>query len=293
MIGFTKKRKIWYIISAVIIVLGLISMAVRGFNLGIDFTGGSIIQVRFAQAVEVNEIREIVEQQVAQSPSIQSTDDNSFNIRTSEMTETGNQSIIQALEAEFGEVEIIKSDLIGPVVGRELLRNAQLALGIALILMLVYISIRFKLNYALSAVLALCHDVLVLLSVFSFFQFEVGGTFIAAVLTVVGYSINNTIVVFDRVRENMKKAKAKEDFSDVIDASISQTLARSINTVLAVLFVLFALFLFGGETTKVFALALIVGNFAGFYSSLLLAGSMLLDITNFRNKSKKARPAVS
>jgi preprotein translocase subunit SecF len=291
MIGFTEKRKIWYAISAVIIIAGIISMLVQGFNLGIDFEGGSILQLRFEKEADIAGIRSVVESFTEQTPNIQSSDNSSYNIKISVMTEEGIQQIIAALEEVYGEAEIIRSDLIGPVIGGELLRNAQIALVIALVLMLIYISVRFKLNYAISAIAALCHDVLILLSVFSFLQIEVDSTFVASILTVVGYSINNTIVVFDRIRENENKSKAKADFGHTINISIRQTLARSINMVLAVLFVLFALLLFGGETTKVFSFAIITGCIAGFYSSLLLVGSMLLDIVRIRGRARKPSPA--
>lgn len=292
MIHFTHKRKLWYVISLILIIPGIISMLFQGFNLGIDFTGGSIVGINFSQPVDPGELRETVSSFVEQTPSIQATSEQSYNIRTMLMAEEDTQAMVTALEERFGSLEVENSELIGPAVGKELVRNAQLALVLALALMLVYIAFRFKLNYAIAAIMGLCHDALVVLGFFSIFQIEVDGTFIAAILTVVGYSINNTIVVFDRIRENMQKARSgKENIEEIINASITQTLTRCINTVLAVLFLLIALMLFGGETTRVFALALILGSLIGFYSSLTLVGSFLLDIVKFRERPRQ-KPAL-
>ncbi len=293
MFNFTGKRKLWYIISLLIIIPGIISMILQGFNTGIDFTGGSIVQIRFEQAVDPGDIREVVNEFVSQTPMIQEASNNSYNIRTVEMSNEESQNMLIALEEKFGALNVESTELIGPVVGRELVKNARNAVLIALVFMLIYIAIRFKFNYAIAAILALCHDVLVTLSVFSIFQIEVDSAFIAAILTVVGYSINNTIVIFDRIRENIRNQKSsKVDYASIINASIRQTLARSINTVIAVLIFLFSLVLFGGETTKIFAFALILGNFAGFYSSLVLAGSFLLEIINFRNRPRQIPAAA-
>ena len=174
---------------------------------------------------------------------------------------------------------VMRNDFIGPTVGKELLSSARWAVLIAGILMLAYITIRFRFNYAVTSIIGLLHDILVIISVFTIFRVEINSYFIAALLTIVGYSINNTIVIFDRIREN-SGLHGKMDPKDLINTSINETLGRTINTVIAVLILLFSLLLFGGATTKNFILALTVGMFAGFFSSVFLVGSALYDISS-------------
>ena len=286
--GLTKKRfefkvdyiglkKIFYGVALLVIVPGLICLIIFGLNLGIDFTGGSILQVQFNQPVEQAAVRDIVSEFVSQTPAIQESEGNQFLIRTQELEEEQSAALVTAL-GELGEVQILRSERIGPVIGAELLSNARWALIIAAIMMLAYITLRFQFNFALTAVLALAHDSLIILCVFAILRIEVDSAFIAAILTTIGYSINNTIVVFDRIRENVRNQE-RMTVSDLINASINQTFTRSVNTVLAVLFLLLALLLFGGDTTKIFMLALTVGMVAGFYSSLCLVGNFLEQIS--------------
>ena len=272
-LNILSKSMIWYIIALLVIGPGLASGVGRGLNLGIDFTGGSILQIQYDQPVELAEVREIVSAQVEQTPSIQEIENNQFQIRTEELDYTASGYLVASLE-NLGELTLLSTERIGPIIGAELLRNAQWAIIIAIVLLLAYITLRFQFNFALAAIIALVHDALVVISVFALFRIEIDSGFIAAILTVLGYSINNTIVVFDRIRENVQ-AEGKLTAKEVINQSINQTLTRSTNTALTVLFVLLALLLFGGETTRNFVLALTVGVSAGFYSSLLLIGSIL------------------
>ncbi len=181
--------------------------------------------------------------------------------------------------------EILRNERIGPVIGAELIANAWWALLLALALMLLYITVRFRFNFAVSAIVPLMHDALMVLGIFSILQVEVDSTFVAAILTVLGYSINSTIVIFDRIREN-RELHPKQGFTDLINESINQTLGRSINTSVAVLLLVLCLFLFGGDTTKAFSLALVIGVIAGAYSSVFIAGSILSDLTRLRGVDK-------
>jgi len=276
---FVGKKKIWYIIALLVIIPGLLMMAITGMNMGLDFTGGSILEVTFDTDVELADVRAIVTENVSHNPAVNESDDNHFTIRIEEMKEEDSQALLDALSA-LGEVTVLRSGLIGPVIGQELLRNAQLAMLIAGVLMLAYITLRFKFNYALTAVLALVHDILVLLSMFTILQVEVDSAFIAALLTTIGYSINNTIVVYDRIREN-RTYKGRMDDATLVNNSINETLTRSINTTLAVLILLVAMFVLGGDTTKNFVLAMIIGLCAGFFSSCFLAGNLLLEISKW------------
>ncbi|WP_366922588.1 protein translocase subunit SecF [Metallumcola ferriviriculae] len=273
---FIGKRKLWYLLSLLIIVPGIISFFVQGLNLGIDFTGGNLMQVKFEKDVSVEQIRDSLGQfDLSQSP-VQPAEDNQFIIRTKVLTEDENAKVIEAFQDGLGNLEVLRNEKVGAVIGQELTRNAVLALVIASVLMVIYITIRFEFWFAIAAILALLHDVFVTMGIFSIFQFPVDSAFVAAILTIIGYSINDTIVIFDRIRENLR-IKKKEELPRVVNLSISQTLARSINTSLVVIMVLVSLLLFGGETTKGFSLALLIGSVSGTYSSIFTASPLWID----------------
>ncbi len=293
MFQIINKKKIWYILSLLIIIPGIISLCMQGFNLGIDFTGGNILQMKFANEVTSDQIRQVVTANVEQTPYIQASADGSFLIRTVALTQADSDKIVAELEAQLGEAEILGNELIGPTIGKELTQNALIALGIAIILMLVYITIRFEFKFAIAAIIPLIHDILITVSLFSIFKIEVDSTFVAAVLTILGYSINNTIVIFDRVRENIQK-REKIAFPVLVGNSVKQTLGRSINTTVAVLILLFALFFLGGDTTKIFSLALLIGVIAGTYSSIFISSNLLVDLKaniKFSAAKKQAKTA--
>ena len=289
-IDFLGKRKIWYAISVVILLVGLASMIFRGLNLGIDFTGGNILQLQFTQSVTAEDLRAVVSQYVEATPNIQESDNNTFLIRTEDMQEETSSALLDDIETNLSPYEILRNERIGPVIGQELITNAWLALLLALVLMLIYITVRFRFNFAVSAIVPLMHDALVMLSMFSILQLEVDSTFVAAILTILGYSINSTIVIFDRIREN-RELHPKQDFTSLVNDSINQTLGRSVNTSVAVLLLVVCLFLFGGDTTRPFAMALIIGIVSGAYSSVFIAGSILTDVTRLRGGDKTAAKA--
>ena len=250
---FVNKRKIWYIISLLIIVPGLFSVAMQGLNFGIDFVGGNLVQVQFQKDVTTEEVRDALSAVNLGDSGIQISEDNTFIIKTKVMKESEQDVMIDALEEKLGELEILRSENVGPTIGKELRRAGLLALGIAILLMIAYITFRFEFKFAVASIIALFHDILVTVALFSILQIEVDSTFVAAILTIFGYSINATIVIFDRIRENLKKTK-KVELASLINTSIKQTLARSINTSLTTLFVLVALFLLGETKNFVFAL---------------------------------------
>ncbi|MCR4442057.1 MAG: protein translocase subunit SecF [Peptococcaceae bacterium] len=273
-IDFIGRRRIWYIISAALIVIGLISLFTQGLNFGIDFKGGSLIQVKFNEAgIKTGEVRQVLGEFGLENSSIQEASDGSIVIKTVEIEQDKLGQVLKAFEEKLGKYDLLRSEKVGPVIGAELRRAGILALVIASILQIIYITIRFEFKFAVAAILALLHDAFMAIGFFSLFQFEVDSSFIAAVLTIIGYSINDTIVIFDRIRENLKNRR-KESLQAVINNSINQTLARSINTVLAVVFVLVALLVLGGETTKNFSLALLVGVVSGAYSSICVASPL-------------------
>ena len=272
---FIGKRKIWYLLSLLVIIPGLFSLAVQGFNFGIDFVGGNLLQVKFQDETTIEEVRAALEIVDLQDSAIQPSEDNTFIIKTSVLDEAQQKDVVSTLEKEIGSLEILRSEKVGPTIGKELRRAGILSLSIAIPLMIVYITIRFEFKFALAGIIALIHDILVTLGIFSIFQFEIDSTFIPAVLTIFGYSINDTIVIFDRIRENLKAQKSrKQELIPLINQSIKQNLTRSINTTISTLFVLLALFFFGGETTRLFALAIIIGIAAGAYSSIFIASPL-------------------
>jgi preprotein translocase subunit SecF len=275
---FVGKRKIWYLISGVVLLAGLLSLAFRGLNLGIDFQSGTLIQLSMNDtSVTQEQLRDALRAFDLERSSINQGDDLSFTVKSMELSQEQQDAVMEGIREGLGEFNLLRIESVGPVIGSELTRTGILALVVAFALIIVYVSIRFQFKQALAAILALVHDSLVMVGMFSIFQWEVESYFIAAVLTIVGYSINNTIVIFDRIRENMK-ARRREDLKLLINSGISQTMARSVNMALMVVFVLAALILFGGETTRAFSIALFIGNLAGFYSSLVIASPLWYDL---------------
>lgn len=267
------KRKIWYAISLVILLPGLVFLMLQGLNLGIDFVGGTVMQVKFEQQIAMDDLRNELNAQGLTNSKIQLMDDDSYQIKTAELEQDAQDKVITALETELGTMELLKSELVGPSIGSELTRSGFIALGLAIILMIAYITYRFEMHFAIAGILALLHDVLIVVAVFAFLQLEVDSTFIAAVLTIFGYSINDKIVVFDRIRENLGSVK-KEELAGLVNSSIKQSFTRSMNTSASTLILLLALFIFGGQTTKIFVLAMIIGIVAGTYSSLCIASPL-------------------
>lgn len=271
------KRKLFYIVSVVLILAGMVSMLFQGLNLGIDFTSGNKMIVQFEQDVNIAELRNTLAENGLTGSKIQELDNGSYVLKTSELTQDMEEALLGALEAKFGALDVLSSGLIGPSIGAELKKSAAIALTLAVILMLCYITFRFELHFAIAGILALFHDVLAVVAVFSIFQLEVDSTFIAALLTVFGYSINDKIVVFDRIRENLTKVR-KDELADLVNTSIAQSFTRSMNTSISTLILLLALLFFGGTTTRVFVLAMAIGVVAGTYSSLCIASPIWYDI---------------
>ena len=286
------RGKVWFIISLLVIIPGLISMAIRGFNFGIDFTGGTIIDLKFEKPVAIAQIRETLKPFGLDGATIQLSGESSdvststdVMIRTIDLEEVQRKEVMASIREKVGGYEVLREEKVGAVIGGELIMNAILALVISWVLIILYVAYRFEFRFGIAAVLALIHDILIVLAFFSFTQRQVDSSFVAALLTVVGYSINDTIVIFDRIRENLKlHFRRGGDVVMLVNRSIYQTLTRSLYTVFTCLFTTFALFFFGGETTKDFAFALIVGFMSGCYSSIFIAGPLWLELRKFGNK---------
>ena len=286
------RAKIWFIISLLIIIPGLISMLVRGFNFGIDFTGGTIMDLKFEQPVEISTVRDALKPFGLDGSTIQLSGEssdvtaaNNVMIRTVDLEEVQRKDVMAGIRENVGAYEVLREEKVGAVIGGELIFNAVMALVISWVLIILYIAYRFEFKFGIAAIIALVHDILIVLAFFSFTQRQVDSSFVAALLTIVGYSINDTIVIFDRIRENLKlHFKRGSDAGALVNRSVYQTLTRSLYTVFTCLFTTFALFFFGGETTKDFAFALIVGFTSGCYSSIFIAGPLWLTLRNMANK---------
>ena len=273
MFNIIEKRSIFFIISAIVIIAGIVGFAINGgFNTDIDFTGGTEIYVNIGTEFDEIAIRDALKGvDGVEISSVQKSGETEAIIKTKELSQEQKVAAQDAIKAAFADSTILSVDNVSASVGKELWNNAATSIAIAAILMLIYITFRFELLTGISAVLALIHDMLVMMSVYALFQFPVNTSFIAAILTILGYSINATIVVFDRVRENTRFLK-KESFADVVNKSIWQTMGRSINTSITTLIVLVALYVLGVPSIKEFAMPLIIGVVCGCYSSVFLAG---------------------
>lgn len=285
MYKIVERTKIWISISLVIILIGLGFLAVRGLNLGIDFAGGTIMQVDLKKNVNTEEIRSMAAQYVNDA-SVQTVDDTGIMIRSSIINEDQIDKLKNDINTKY-EVDPASwsTETVGPSIGRELTQNALLALLIAGIAMLAYVAFRFEIRFGVAAVIALIHDVLITLSLYAILRIPVNTAFIAAILTVIGYSINATIVVFDRIRENMRFMR-KVSYEELANRSITQTMARSINTSLTTLFTITAVYVLGVSAVKELALPLIFGIISGTYSSVFLASPIWVMLKN-SGKGKK------
>lgn len=271
MFNIIEKRNIFFVISALIIIAGIVGLVVHGgLNTDIDFSGGSEIYVNLNTDYNEDAVRSALKD-VVEISTIQKSGDTEATIRTAELSSEQRTAVSDALKKAFDKCEILSIDNVSATVSAELWSNAALSIIVTVLLMLIYITFRFELLSGISAVIALAHDMMVMISVYSIFNLSVNTSFIAAILTILGYSINATIVVFDRIRENTRFLR-KVSFADIVNTSIWQTLGRSINTSVTTLITLVCLYILGVPSIREFALPLIVGVVCGAYSSVFLAG---------------------
>ena len=330
MLNIIGKRKYTYVFSGILVTISIILLFVWGLKLGIDFKGGTLMEVQFLEqeltpeeagaqenseeeeikspeesAKEPQEFRAPNREEVTEklkdlnleSLNIQESENNIVILRYIGSDEELNEKVFEKLVEFDGKAEQLRVDFVGSSISKQLKRNAIIALILAVLGIATYIAWAFRKisfpvsswQYGITSIIALAHDVLITMGVFvilgKFFNVEVGVSFIAAVLTILGYSINDTIVVFDRIRENLIRSSKKDDFEEVVNKSINETLARSINTSMTVIIVLITIILFGGETIKYFAIALLVGVTFGTYSSIFVASSLL--VSNHKRELRK------
>ena len=287
MLDIIGKRAIYFLISACLLVPGLVSLLLPGgLKLGVDFTGGTLWELEFGQTIQPADVRQVMAEHGYDDSVVQTAGENAVLIRAKEIPSDGPEKpAIQAdLQARFGDFKELRFESVGPVVGAEIAQRAVFAVGLASLGILAYIWYAFRkipdaFRYGVCAIIALIHDAIIVLGAFSImgrlFNVELDAMFVTAVLTVIGFSVHDTIVVFDRVRENLLRYPG-EPFVRVVNHSIVQTLGRSLSTSLTVVFTLAALVLFGGVTTRMFALTLLIGVVVGTYSSIFNASALLV-----------------
>ena len=315
-INIVKYRWVWMGLTTILLLPGIIAMIYAAIinpnhsplKLGIDYTGGTILQYSVDQKVDNNKLTDLRNNLIkagVDAPALQiinvSEDKNSktqdiISIRTKFIEGLDKENVVanvtSVMQKEYKNSELLSTNSIGPTLGKELFKNSLIALGLACLGIIAYLSFRFQLDFAICAILALLHDVVFVVGIFAllglFCGVQVDGLFLTAILTVIGFSVHETIVVFDRIRENLRYYAKKMSFGEIVNASVSQTLARSINTSLTTLITLMALYFFGGVTTKDFVLAMILGIAIGTYSSIFFA-SMLIDFwRDKKNQPKRA-----
>jgi preprotein translocase subunit SecF len=273
---FIKNRKIAYTISAVIILIGLISIIFQGFNFGIDFSGGTLLQLRFDKSVSTVEIRNILGEFNLSQSTIQNLSENEFVIRTENIDTERRKEILSVLKEKLANPEVLRMETVGPIMGEALKRSFLYALIFAFIGIILYVTVRFEFKFSVVSILALFHDCLIVLGIFSLLRKEISIQIVAAILTIIGYSVNDTIIILDRLRENIK-FKTRETFEDLINLSINQTLNRTIFTTLTTIFPIVTLYFFGGTILSDFALALLLGMVVGTYSSIFISSPLLIE----------------
>lgn len=285
MIDIVNKRNWFFLISILLLIPCIISMVVSGFKLGIDFSSGTLMTLRFGQNIEQSVLRDQMAQLGYGEATIQKTSGGDFLIRTRDLDTDQKETLLAGLKKGLNtEVTVRDYNTVSPLVASEVARNAAIAVAVASIFMILYIAFAFRhmpnpFKWGFSAVIALLHDVLIVMGVFSILGwalgFQIDSMFITAMLTIVGFSINNTCVVYDRIRENVRKGISK-DFAVTVNASILETMARCLNCSLTVVLTGLAIYLFGGVTIQQFILALLIGIVLGVYNSIFVAGPLLV-----------------
>lgn len=276
-IPFMRQRRWAALFSAIIFVTSIIALSIWGLNLGLDFTGGTQVDVSFPVATDAGKIRDNLLQQGFPEAVVQAYDARDLSVRIAPQNNISQEILKQKLLAAMPDATVGELQYIGPQVGKTLMTNGILAIVISLLGTMIYIALRFDYRFAVSAAVALIHDPVLILGIFSLFHLEFNLIVLAGVLTMIGYSLNDTIVVYDRIRENFRKVR-KGTATEIVDLSINQTLSRTIMTSGLTLMVVVVLFIFGGSVLRNFSLALIIGIIIGTYSSIYVAGSLAVTL---------------
>ena len=290
-----QYKKVYIGFSLLMVLLSLIFFFTVKLNLGIDFKGGDLLQVKYEKSVNKDTINKELDELSGKIPQLKarklqfSEEDNTMILRTGQLEESKKSVLLSNLTEKTGKYEIIRYDTVGATIGKELTQNAVWALIIGSILIIIYVTVRFEFIYAIAGIATLLHDVIISIGLIALLRYEVDTPFIAAILTILGYSINDTIVIFDRIRENDKKnqsEKNKKDFAEVIEESVNQVCMRSLYTSITTLFSITILLIFGGESLRTFNMTLFIGMIFGSYSSIFVASPLVYIMRKFRRVKK-------
>lgn len=298
MLNIIKYYKVWYAVSLVLFIAAVVALSLHGLKFGIDFTGGTLTQISFSESVPTSDqLKSILNDSGFQDATVQTAGDKQFIIRTGPQEKEQHDALIRGLTDKFQGLKEDQYSSIGPVIGKELRDKAIYQLFLVSLGIVLYIAYAFRKvtrpvsswRFGAAAIVALIHDLIIVIGTFAllgkFFDVEIDSLFVTALLTVLGFSVHDTIVVFDRIRENLR-THAGESLENIVNSSINQTLVRSINTSLTVIFVLTSLLLFGGESIRYFVMALLIGIVAGTYSSIFIASPILVSWHNWDLKRK-------
>jgi len=295
MIRFMKYRLLYFLISGLVIIPGVISLLTWGLKPGIDFTGGSLVEfsvkAKKGKSVKASDIEKIFDENKIEVGAVNKTSKGSYLVKTEPVKRSEKDKALAEIEKNYGEVSETRFETVGPVLGKELLAKAIWGVVLAAGFILIYVAFQFKdKKFGVCAILAMFHDTLMLLGIWSilghFFGVEVDVLFVTAVLTILSFSVHDTVVVYDRIRES-KKLNPSVNFEDLVDKGVNETLVRSLNNSMTIIFMLVALLLMGGETIKWFVLALLIGTISGTYSSTFTAAPLLVVWEKLRNRKPR------
>ncbi|BBM35838.1 protein translocase subunit SecF [Pseudoleptotrichia goodfellowii] len=286
-----QLKKYYLGFSAIMVVISIIFFLTIKLNLGVDFKGGDLLQLHYSQAINKDTLNGTLDGIISEVPQLknrrlQYSEDNTIVLRTEQLTDAQKNVVLKQLTEKTGKYELVKYDTVGPTIGKELTSNALTALLIGSLLIIIYITIRFEFVYAVAGVAAVLHDVIIAMGLIAFLKYEINTPFIAAILTILGYSMNDTIVVFDRIRENDAKEGKTKDFAEIIEESANQVYMRSLFTSLTTLLSITVLLLFGGDSLRTFNTALFIGMIFGTYSSIFVASPLVYLMRKYRKKRK-------
>jgi preprotein translocase subunit SecF len=289
-LDFLRYKYLYFIISALLVIPSVLALVFWGLKPSIDFTGGSVLEIKLVESQgKTSEVDEVILRGWGIG-GIQRTDEDTYILKTEQMDKNKKQELLNKLTEEYGEIEEIRFETVGPTIGKELVKKTLISIGLASGFILLYVAIRFKdKKYGVCAILAMFHDSLILLGTFSilghFLGVEVDTLFVTAVLTILSFSVHDTVVVYDRIRESVN-LYPREDFEALVNKAIAETLVRSVNNSMTIIFMLLALYLLGGETIKWFVFALLIGTIAGTYSSTFTAAPLLVIWEKLKNRKR-------
>jgi preprotein translocase subunit SecF len=291
--AFTRHTRIWFAISAFLVVVAIVGLAWRGLNYGIDFTGGTQMDLKFAQNTQVAQVERVLAQNGLGDSTVVRLGHtgNEFLITTPNISETQRNALLAKLKTQLGSFQEVSTNRVSSIIGQQTEQKALIAVLIAIAAIILYITIRFEFRFALSGILAMVHDVLITVGLIALIHIQLSQYFIMAILTIFGYSITDKIIVFDRIRENLQRRRKQEGYEEMVDLSLNQVLVRSIYTSTTVLIALATLLAFAGSNIRDFSLTMFIGVAVGTYSSICIASPIWLILR--QREERRARPRAA